>query len=93
MKKLLYAAVLITAFLIWACGSTPDKESTAEITTNWEFQLQDSIQLDLLGTPTLADAEFGKYPLYHFIRCRAARNPTEAVQGVVEVDAGQVHRN
>lgn len=60
MKKLLYAAVLITAFLIWACGSTPDKESTAEITTNWEFQLQDSIQLDLLGTPTLADAEFGK---------------------------------
>lgn len=65
MNKLLYAAVLLSAFLICACDSTSDKESTEETTTNWEFQLQDSIQLDLLGTPTLADAEFGKILIWN----------------------------
>lgn len=60
MGKLLSGAVLMTVFIVWGCGSTSDKESTTKTTTNWEFHLQDSIQLDLLGTPTLADAEFGK---------------------------------
>lgn len=60
MSKLLSGAVLITAFFVWGCGSSEEKTTGTEAATNWEFQLQDSIQLDILGTPTLADAEFGK---------------------------------
>ncbi len=64
MGKLLSSAALIAAFFVWSCGSNEEKTANTETASSWEFELQDSIQLDILGTPTLADAEFGKILIY-----------------------------
>lgn len=64
MKNLLSSAVLMTAFFVWGCGSSEEKTVSSETASSWEFELQDSLQLDILGAPTLADAEFGKILIY-----------------------------
>ncbi len=64
MNRLLSNAALVAAFFVWSCSPTKEEAIENSIAKNWEFEIQDSIQFDILGSPILADAEYGKVLLF-----------------------------
>jgi hypothetical protein len=64
MEKLLSGAVLITAFFVWGCGSS--EESISEGSNEWELVIEDSIQVDYLGTVHGAEFNNGKGIIFNF---------------------------
>lgn len=64
MQKLLSGAVLMTAFFVWGCGSSEEKRIGDSL--EWELIIEDSIQVDYLGTVHGAEFRDGKGIIFNF---------------------------
>ena len=63
MNKLLSIKLVLIAIFVWGCTKTEDKKITKN-PSSWEFEKVDSLQLDIVESPVLADVEFGKILIY-----------------------------
>lgn len=64
MSRYSYLLLFPFGFLIWGCSPNSPETAKTHIPVNWEFEKVDSLQVDILGSPVLADVEFGKVLIY-----------------------------
>lgn len=64
MNRYSYLLLLSFGFLIWSCNPNAQETVVNRAPANWEFEKVDSLQIDILGNPVLADVEFGKVLVY-----------------------------
>lgn len=58
--KIAFAAAIV----LGSCSPKNQESSELSSGNSWEFEKVDSLQIDLLGSPVLADVEFGKVLIY-----------------------------
>lgn len=64
MKKYFSMIAVVSAIGFWSCDSGKNKQPESNSLGNFEFEKLDSVQVNLLGNPVLADAAFGKILLF-----------------------------